>query len=145
MALVVLGVVSGTLAGCGPSQDDIPVKMTRDIYASQQDCVQDWQAQDCTAQPASGPVATSSGGGHVVVTGPYRTARGQVYHVNGQVDTLGSTPRHGVGQSTTSISPSKAMSAGHAGESAVSRGGFGAHGGGEGGGHAGGGGHSGGG
>ena len=145
MALAVLGIMTGTLAGCGPSEDDIPVSMTRDVYTSQQTCEQDWQAQDCTDQPASAPVVTgTAGGAHAVWMGPYHNASGRVYHANGDVGTLGSAPSHSIGHSTSSVAPSATISGGHAGfgEAAVSHGGFGAHGSG---GHGGGGGHSGGG
>lgn len=108
ITLVLVG--AAALAACGDSDPE-----RRDVYASKQDCVQDWgQETKCEPAPASATNSTSRPhSGHGYFWGPLYRGSSAGYRA-GSSGTSGASAIGGAGTSSRAI-----------GSASVSRGGFG--------------------
>ena len=117
--------------------------VTRAGYNSLEECVKDWNSEDCERNPNASTTASNltgtsgssgSGGGgvyHSTYWGPYySSSAGQVYHYNGNTSALAKPPSNAVALQNSAMTASQMHSSSpkYTGTAKVARGGFGSFG-----------------
>ena len=118
--------VAMSLAGCG-TEEPVPAQMSRPVYATQEACLQDWGAPECSVEEGAQPQdadksGAGSAGSGVRYYGPFMH-NGFYYPAAGGYRRLQSAPRHAAG--VVAMPPSRQATQAFHSRSAVTRGGLG--------------------
>jgi hypothetical protein len=122
-----LAVVAVGLGACSP-EEPVPAQMARPVYETQDACLQDWSASDCTAQADAATSGSTTGGsttgghGGLSYFGPFMHG-GYYYPAAGGYRSLPNQPLHE--SRIVGAAPSSQAAEGFRSRVAVTRGGLG--------------------